>query len=301
MKSVLRTSTILLLSLLMNTIISNHGVYAEDIAVEQCTYEDDLGNKWDFTGIDSPTEALECEGSSCTTTTAEGKRVFANLCKPMSQDISTFCKVKSGEQIMAYAKYKNVENSCVQLGVISTFLGPTMSKVNINRLDVKYTAGENCKYDVNRKASITYSFYCDSKASTATFTLSSSDKCSYNVQIYSPKACPTIPAKTLSPFTIFLLVALGMFLLYCAFGSLYNSQVRGTSGIESIPNVDFWRNFLKHVEDGLLYVYLKITCQNERTIMHESLMQDDQLSNPKFDDNGDDDNDTKLDNVVTHL
>ena len=98
----------------MNTIISNHGVYAEDIAVEQCTYEDDLGNKWDFTGIDSPTEALECEGSSCTTTTAEGKRVFANLCKPMSQDISTFCKVKSGEQIMAYAKYKNVENSCVQ-------------------------------------------------------------------------------------------------------------------------------------------------------------------------------------------
>ena len=100
----------------------------------------------------------------------------------MSQDISTFCKVKSGEQIMAYAKYKNVENSCVQLGVISTFLGPTMSKVNINRLDVKYTAGENCKYDVNRKASITYSFYCDIKASTATFTISSSDKCSYNVQ-----------------------------------------------------------------------------------------------------------------------
>ena len=91
-----------------------------------------------------------------------------------------------------------------------------------------------------------------------------------------------------------------MFLLYCAFGSLYNSQVRGTSGIESIPNVDFWRIFLKHVEDGLLYVYLKITCQ-KRTIMHESLMQDDQLSNPKFDDNGDDDNDTKLDNVVTHL
>ena len=34
MKSVLRTSTILLLSLLlMNTIINNHGVYAEDIAV----------------------------------------------------------------------------------------------------------------------------------------------------------------------------------------------------------------------------------------------------------------------------
>ena len=79
--------------------------------------KDDLGNKWDFTGIDSPTEALECEGSSCTTTTAEGKRVFANLCKPMSQDISTFCKVKSGEQIMAYAKYKNSLGAvCVTTG-----------------------------------------------------------------------------------------------------------------------------------------------------------------------------------------
>ena len=77
----------------------------------------------------------------------------------------------------------------------------------------------------------------------------SSDKCSYNLHIYSQKACPDLAAKALSPFVVLLLILAGIFTLYCLAGVLYNSQVRGTSGIESIPNVDFWRNFLKYVEN----------------------------------------------------
>ena len=96
------------------------------------------------------------------------------------------------------------------------------------------------------------------------------------------------------------MILAGIFTLYCLAGVLYNSQVRGTSGIESIPNVDFWRNFLKYVEDGFLYCYLTLTCQ-ERTIMHESLMQDDQLSNPNFDDNADIKDGAPNENIVTHL
>ena len=109
-----------------------------------------------------------------------------------------------------------------------------------------------------------------------------------------------IAAKALSPFVILLLILVGLFTLYCLAGVLYNSQVRGTSGIESIPNIDFWRNFLKYVEDGLLYCYLTLTCQ-ERTILHERLMQDDQLSNPNFDDNADSKDGTANENIVTHL
>eukprot|EP00943_MAST-04B_sp_MAST-4B-sp1_P004668 g4668.t1 len=285
-------------NLLFYILVSRNGVFADDVAVEQCTYEDDLGNIWDFSDIKSPSTPLSCDGNSCTTSTARGKIVYANLCKPMSDKESSVCKASSGEQIMAYAKFKNAEK-CIQFGVISTSLSPTFSKVDINQLDVTYN-GHSCDYSPNRKNSIIYSFHCDNKATATSYALSSSDRCSYNLHIYSPKACATIPSKNLAPFTIFLLVMLGIFLLYCAFGSLYNSQVRGTSGIESIPNVDFWRNFLKYLEDGLLYVYLKATCQ-QRTIMHESLMQDDQLHNQNFDDSDDNGTDSKLDNVVTHL
>ena len=272
---------------------------AEDVTVAKCRYEDDLGNKWDFNGIASPGLPQACEPDTCTTTTASGKVVSANLCEPLSGDKLGVCKEVSGEQVMAFAKFKAAENSCIKFGVVSPSSSPSVFKVDINQLDITYS-GQPCSYSPTRKFSITYSFHCDNKVTATTYALASSDKCSYNLHIYSQKACPDLAAKALSPFVVLLLILAGIFTLYCLAGVLYNSQVRGTSGIESIPNVDFWRNFLKYVEDGFLYCYLTLTCQ-ERTIMHESLMQDDQLSNPNFDDNADIKDGAPNENIVTHL
>ena len=95
------------------TYLVTHGNFAtaEDVTVAKCRYEDDLGNKWDFTGIKSPSLPQACEPKSCTTTTASGKVVSANLCEPLSGDKLGVCKEVSGEQIMAFAKFKAATRS----------------------------------------------------------------------------------------------------------------------------------------------------------------------------------------------
>lgn len=78
------------------------------------------------------------------------------------------------------------------------------------------------------------------------------DKCIFRVEINSVGACSG-SASGLSGgwfFIIFLLVGA---LLYVALGCLYKTKKVGTTGMESMPNIEFWRSFPGLVKAGCMF------------------------------------------------
>ena len=237
-----------------------------------CHYTDAIGNVYDLSGIGKPPEPLPCAPSSCSSI-AKDRNVIVNVCQPLPESRVKDCKgFKAGQEVLGIYKFKD-SDSCTVLGFLESEPRFTTGS---NYLGVAYR-GSTCKLS---KYELRYEFYCDSGATSDEYELVSLDKagCSYTVKITSKSACATPPPTVLSPFVCVLLGLLGVFTCYCFSGCLYNTQFRGASGLESVPHVDFWRKFLGYVEEGALWFWLKVTCQNDkRTTMHKSLIQDDEL------------------------
>ena len=195
--------------------------------------------KWDFTGIESPGLPQACEPESCTTTTASGKVVSANLCEPLSGDKLGVCK-----EVRRTGYICEVQGRGEFLHKVWGYITIIISKcVQGEYKPARYHIyGQSCSYSPNRKFSITYSFHCDDKATATTYVLPRLIIRSYTLHIYSQKACPDLAAKALSPFVILLLILVGLLLCIVWQGYCTISSTR-TSGVESIPNIDFWRNF----------------------------------------------------------
>ncbi len=67
-------------------------------------------------------------------------------------------------------------------------------------------------------------------------------------------ACPTIKA-TLTGLWVFLSIFCGSIVIYLVGGMIYKNQFYGTSGVESIPNIEFWREFPTNVSIGVRAVW----------------------------------------------
>lgn len=61
------------------------------------------------------------------------------------------------------------------------------------------------------------------------------------------------PVNSESGGTVFIIMLFSATSFYCLIGFMYKTVVKGTSGCESIPNVDFWRSLPGLVCDGCRY------------------------------------------------
>jgi hypothetical protein len=74
--------------------------------------------------------------------------------------------------------------------------------------------------------------------------LPSQNQCSVQFTLESEAACPTHVSsilRTLGVGWIIFLAALVLVIAYLGVGILYKRRVYGASGIEAVPNIDFWR------------------------------------------------------------
>lgn len=72
--------------------------------------------------------------------------------------------------------------------------------------------------------------------------------------------CPDyVPYHPLSHGWIFVIVVIFAASLYCAIGVVYNTKSRGLSGIEAIPQADFWRELPALVAEGCVYFWAWVT------------------------------------------
>jgi len=88
--------------------------------------------------------------------------------------------------------------------------------------------------------------------------------CLYQIRMKSKYACPIKggiagEVSGLSGGSIFLIIVLIAAVLYLSIGSIVMWKVKGHSGIEVIPNIEFWKDLPGLIKDGVLLIRSKFT------------------------------------------
>ena len=128
-----------------------------------------------------------------------------------------------------------------------------MSKGEVHGVSFVYGDGDPCVSDPsNLPVSFQLNLECDntvSKGDEPHVSTASGAVCIETVTIRSSANCPST-VTSLSPVLLLAIILVGAITLYLIVGIVFKSQVMGTSGVESIPNVDFWREFPTNVRIG---------------------------------------------------
>jgi hypothetical protein len=97
-----------------------------------------------------------------------------------------------------------------------------------------------------------------------TYSVVQTSTCVYNAVFQHEIGCPGSSGggdggkKGISGGTIFLIILVVVIPVYIVVGCIYKRQKMGTAGIESCPNIDFWRDFPSLVADGFKFTFRKL-------------------------------------------
>jgi hypothetical protein len=109
---------------------------------------------------------------------------------------------------------------------------------------------------------VLWQFPCATTAQKLQVT--STGACSYTAVLQTPASCTggTVggggSGGGLSGGSVFLIIFFVGGFLYLAVGCVYKRQKMGASGVESVPNVDFWRELPGLVGDGFKFTFAKL-------------------------------------------
>jgi len=101
---------------------------------------------------------------------------------------------------------------------------------------------------------------CDEDARNPTNKQVSTVECGVTWKFNSYAGCPSYYSSGLSGGWVFIILLLVASAVYCGGGAAYKKATLGTSGVESVPNVDFWRDFAEYVQAGCELSYRTATC-----------------------------------------
>lgn len=142
---------------------------------------------------------------------------------------------------------------------------------------VQFMGGDSCLDEPTaRPLTTTINFACDESNdypdNTKTQFLGGGKlediKCTYEFAFRSAFACPKI-SKSVNGFVVFLFVLV----IYIGGGMVYKKFTLGTSGLESCPNIDFWRSVWNHIAR----CWNKVTGRHMgESTTHQPLMQVDE-------------------------
>jgi hypothetical protein len=190
--------------------------------------------------------------------TGTGYTAVLNSCKPISTPDTFICEPgtlacqKSGS-----AAFK------LMAKIISSLDKPVFSSGD-KVLKVTYDGGDNCpNAGVDRRVVINYS--CDTSVSSLPVYINENPTCTYNFNWMTPAGCPLSapPAGSgssggLSGGDVFLIIFFVGGFLYIAVGAAYNYKMKGQTGMEIIPNIEFWRDVPSLIKDGLVFTGSKL-------------------------------------------
>lgn len=183
---------------------------------------------------------------------------FYNPCFDFSLD-TNFPPAKSGE--------KNCNNAFgCEIVVLKN--GTIYQQEIISSNATSYTSSEISYFEEKTKSNLTVSLICDPKAAVPNAEIVKHEN-KYNLTLTSKCACidgcinappsttPGIPT-TVSPKTesklstgsILLILFFTFLVIYVIGGILWNGYCQGASGMEMLPNIEFWRDFPALITDG---------------------------------------------------
>jgi len=178
-----------------------------------------------------------------------------NSCRPISSADGATCQSTSlacQKTKSTGLSYKNMANTITT----STYNAGTQT------LAVQYTGGDSCPtYNNNRR--ITINFVCSISSAPPTYVGES--QCLYTFNWISPSGCGLSdpPADdepgeggssgSLSGGDVFLIIFFIGGFLYVAIGVAYNYKFKGQTGVEMIPNLQFWKALPGLIKDGFTF------------------------------------------------
>jgi len=130
---------------------------------------------------------------------------------------------------------------------------------------MKFVNGDICFiFGVQRQRTAYLQFVCGAQNTTVpnAFNVSEDDStCTFVTLLVSPTACSGGGgggsggggSDDLSGGSVFIIILVVVIPVYIFVGCIYKWRVNGTSGIESCPNIEFWRDLPHLVKDGFSY------------------------------------------------
>jgi len=114
-------------------------------------------------------------------------------------------------------------------------------------------------------------FTCGHSSTSPTFSIAEGANCVFNLGLNAncgSGPAPPDPSSSggkgpdgtssgLSGGSVFLIILVVLLPIYIAAGCVYKTKTKGTSGVESCPNVDFWRDLPGLVKDGFRFTFSK--------------------------------------------
>jgi len=152
-----------------------------------------------------------------------------------------------------------ITNSLTFVASLGTWNSATWAKVG-NQVVATITDGDKCYISgdwVTRTAKV--SFTCTGSTSP-TFTVSEDANCVFNLGLNAN--CGSGGGgggggDGPSGGTVFIIILVVLIPVYVVVGCIYKAKTKGTTGVESCPNIDFWRDLPGLVKDGFRFVFSK--------------------------------------------
>ena len=138
--------------------------------------------------------------------------------------------------------------------------GRGMPSTDFNGVQLTYSEGDSCSRTmggglIQRRTIV--QFICDPSGSTdGPVSVKEAPTCTYTVHWPSPFGCP---AGGLSHGWVFIILFTVFSTLYLVGGIVYKQKQLGVEGIESVPNIDMWRQLPSLVMDGVTFTRETLT------------------------------------------
>jgi len=246
-----------------------------------CTYTDATSKTaWDLSG-------LRKTGDNYAGGEMGTKRYnyFLNVCDQLNGKPDCIGK-KTGDTICTAGQWELAGGLAASLGA---FTGgqPTWSQFDAadpgKGVKYQFNNGDECFTTsgwIPRIVNINFRCKMAPKPGGMDFSVEEQDGCIFQVN-FDGQGCPgqgPSPTKTddgggLSGGWVFVIILIVLSAVYVLAGCIYKSQKQGTKGVESCPNIDFWRELPGLVKAGCSYTFnmIKSGCKSGHASSYEAV------------------------------
>jgi hypothetical protein len=178
-----------------------------------------------------------------------------------------FCTGVAGTTISATCSGGNT--TACQYGSVSAGKTPVAFSAlpstftNATGVTMTYTGGQSCT-QIGARTSVFY-MVCDATAADLVTVAVDELQCKYVFTFKSMYACESSGGGGGLGGWIFVIIVLVGFVLFLVVGSIYKWKVKGASGSDVIPLIDFWKDLPGLIKDGCLFAWAKLTCKSDYT------------------------------------
>jgi len=176
--------------------------------------------------------------------------------------LATFCQVTGGGTGSA-----NLGTCSIPAGG-SQPADPVWSLINPSNpavgVKVTYENGDTCGAGNPPKKMGVVNFYCDPNAGrgAANGTVAEYPTCVFTMNIITSHVCPGGGggggSKGLSGGWVFIIILIVVLFVYIVAGCVYQRKKKGATGVESFPNIEFWRGLPGLVKEGFSFTWTKL-------------------------------------------